>query len=372
MMGADTRHARDAFSSSYAQARTRFIEAAAGAGLRVESRLHPQKGRDGEELAMDIACDGQAGASSLLVLSSACHGAEGYCGSGVQVAALTDAQWREHARSKGVAVLYVHALNPYGFSHQSRVTHENIDLNRNFQDFSKPLPVNKAYREIDSLLLPPGWPPTAENAALLQAYIDRVGVPAYQAAISQGQHEFPDGMFFGGSRPSWSNTTLRDVLRAYGKRASRIGWIDIHTGLGPTGHGERIFAGPDDAATVARARRWWGGSGRTPVTSFYDGSSTSAFLTGLMWNAAREECPQAEFTSIALEYGTVPLLETMQRLRADHWLRLHPQAPDELRKSIKQDLLDAFYTDTDPWKEQVLTQAREAMFQAVEGLAVQL
>ncbi|MDP3620264.1 MAG: M14 family metallopeptidase [Ramlibacter sp.] len=366
MMGVN---ARGAFSSSYAQARTRFLEAAAGAGLRVESRVHPERGRDGEELAMDIARDGQADTSNLLVLTSACHGAEGYCGSGVQVAALADAQWREHARSKGVAVLYVHALNPYGFSHISRVTHENIDLNRNFHDFSKPLPGNKAYRDIHSLLLPARWPPSAENEAALQAYIDKVGVAAYQAAISQGQHEFPDGMFFGGKQPSWSNSALRDVLRANGKRASRIGWIDIHTGLGPSGHGERIFAGPDDPASVARARRWWSGGDRTPVTSIYDGTSSSAFLTGLMWNAAREECPRAEFTSIALEYGTVPLLVTMQRLRADHWLRLNPQAPDELRKAIKQDVLDAFYTDTDQWREQVLTQAREAMFQAVDGLA---
>ncbi|MES2634572.1 MAG: M14 family metallopeptidase [Pseudomonadota bacterium] len=366
MMGAQ---ARDAFSSSYAQARTRFLEAAAAAGLRVESRIHPEKGRDGEELAMDIARDGEADTSNLLVLTSGCHGAEGYCGSGVQVAALADAQWREYARSKGVAVLYVHALNPYGFSHVSRVTHENIDLNRNFQDFSQPLPVNKAYREIHPLLLPPEWPPSEQNERAIQAYIDKVGVPAYQAAISQGQHEFPDGMFFGGQGPSWSNAALRDVLRANGKRASHIGWIDIHTGLGPSGHGERIFAGPNDEAAVARARRWWGGGGSTPVTSIYDGSSTSAFLTGLMWNAAREECPRAEFTSIAMEYGTVPLLQTLQRLRADHWLRLHPQAPDALRKQIKQDVLDAFYTDTDTWKEQVLTQAREAMVQAVDGLA---
>ena len=29
---------------------------------------------------------------------------------------------------RGVAVLYVHALNPYGFSHIRRATHENADL----------------------------------------------------------------------------------------------------------------------------------------------------------------------------------------------------------------------------------------------------
>jgi hypothetical protein len=61
--------------------------------------------------------------------------------------------------TQGVAVLYVHALNPYGFSHIRRATHENVDLNRNFHDFSKPLPVNEAYRELHPLLLPDQWPP---------------------------------------------------------------------------------------------------------------------------------------------------------------------------------------------------------------------
>jgi hypothetical protein len=79
---------------------------------------------------------------------------EGYCGSGVQVFALHDQEWRAKARDAGVATLYIHALNPYGFSHVRRFTHENVDLNRNFQDFSKPLPVNTAYREVQPLLLP--------------------------------------------------------------------------------------------------------------------------------------------------------------------------------------------------------------------------
>jgi hypothetical protein len=69
---------------------------------------------------------------------------EGFCGSGVQVFALHDQEWRDLAHAEGVAVLYIHALNPYGFSHLRRATHENVDLNRNFHDFSLPLPVNAA------------------------------------------------------------------------------------------------------------------------------------------------------------------------------------------------------------------------------------
>jgi len=228
--------------------------------------------------------------------------------------------------------------------------------------------VNEAYRALRPLLLPEHWPPGADNAQAVARFIGANGMDAFQAAITRGQHEFPDGLFFGGTAPTWSNLTIRQVLRDHASKASRIAWIDLHTGLGPSGVGERIFACKDDKAALARARQWWGGQGVTPVTSIYDGSSSSAFLTGLMWMALYEECPQAEYTGIAMEYGTQPMAEVMLALRAEHWLNIHPEAPVALARQIKQQMMDAFYTDTDAWKGQIISQARQALFQAVDGL----
>jgi hypothetical protein len=59
----------------------------------------------------------------------------------------------------------------------------------------------------------------------------------------------------------------------------------------------------------------------------------------------------------------------MNALRADQWLENHPEAGDELRRSIKQQVRDAFYTDTDAWKQRVLDQAFDAAHQAVAGLS---
>jgi hypothetical protein len=313
---------------------------------------------------MDLALVGAPGAQRLLIVSSACHGVEGYCGSGVQVQALHDAPWLAQASENGVALLFIHALNPYGFSHLRRVTHENVDINRNFQDFSRPLPLNAPYRELNALLLPEQWPPSAANeAALAAASSDQ------QAVVTKGQHEYPQGLFFGGSEPTWSNLTLRQVLHDHGTQAQRIAWIDLHTGLGPSGVGERICACADDPVALERARSWWGSGGATPVTSIYDGSSTSALLTGLMWNSIYQECPQAQYTGIALEYGTVPMERLLLALRAEQWLQLHPQADAALARQIKQEFLAVFYTDTDAWKTQIVEQARSALFQAVMGLS---
>jgi hypothetical protein len=351
------------FAQSYAEARAKFLAAADGAGLDVHSHPHPLLGRDGEALAMDAALFGPADAPALLLISSACHGVEGFCGSGVQNALLADASFHAEARAAGVAVLYVHALNPYGFSWWRRTTQENVDLNRNWHDFSRPLPVNPAYDELAHLIVPATWPPGPEVAQALADYAAQHGAKALQTAISAGQHTHPQGLFYGGLNPTWSQQTLRHVLHEQATRCARLGWIDLHTGLGPSGHGERIFAGHDDAAAIARARSWWGA-----VTSIYDGSSSSAKLTGMMFDAVYQVCPQAEYTGIALEYGTLPWTDVTDALRAEQWLENHPETGAAQRDEIKRRMRDAFYVDTPEWKDQIVEQGLLAARQAVAGL----
>ena len=90
----DSGRVEAAFSQRYREAREKFLQAAHQAGLSVQSHQHPLQGRDGEDLAMDVVRDGPADARAVLLLSSACHGVEGYCGSGVQTALLGDAGFR--------------------------------------------------------------------------------------------------------------------------------------------------------------------------------------------------------------------------------------------------------------------------------------
>lgn len=353
------------FAQTYAEARAGFMVAAAAAGLDVHSHRHPLLGHDGEVLAMDVARCGAAAAPALLIVSSACHGVEGFCGAGVQNALLADAGFHAAAQAAGVAVLYIHALNPHGFSWWRRTTHENVDLNRNWQDFTRALPANPAYDEIAHLLLPTHWPPAPQVEAALAAYATQHGPRALQSAVSAGQYGHPQGLFFGGHNPTWSQQVLRHVLQEHGTRCTRLGWIDLHTGLGPCGHGEPILAGPDDAAMLERARAWWGAR----VTSMYDGSSSSARLSGLMCNAASEECAQAEYTGIALEFGTVPLAETLTALREDQWFENHPEAPRAGRAAARRRMRDAFYIDNDAWKQRIVEQGLLAARQALAGLA---
>ena len=358
--------AADHFSQTYAQARQRFLDAAAAAGLEVASHTHPLKGHEGEDLALDVALDGPADAEAVLIISSACHGVEGYCGSGVQVALLHDADWRARVRVSGVAVLYLHGLNPHGFSWWRRTTHENVDLNRNFVDFSQPLPATPAYDELARAIVPAEWPAPAAAQQQLAAYAAQHGERGLRGAIGNGQHGHPDGLFFAGTAPTWSHLRVREVLRAHGQGCQRLGWIDLHTGLGPSGHGEPIFSGRQTPPVLERARQWWG----PEVTSILDGSSVSTEVKGTITNAAYDECPGAEVTCIALEFGTVPPEQVIDALRADQWMQNHPDRVDTAtRKRIRQRLRDVFYVDTDEWKAAVAEQGVLRAQQALKGLA---
>ena len=353
------------FASDYAQARGKFLDAAAKRGAEVETHVHPTaRGPRGESLAVDVARIGAADAPHALLVTSATHGVEGFCGSGCQVAMLEDDAFVASVERSGVALLLVHALNPHGFAHLSRTTEENVDLNRNFRDFSS-LSRNDDYLEVHEFIVPMTWPPEPSNEARIGQFVSRRGAFALQQAVSGGQCDRADGLFFGGARAAWSQGVMRDVLRRMAAFRRRLAWIDIHTGLGPSGHGEKIFAGPNDAAMYARARAFWGAD----VTSIWEGTSTSAKVEGMLFYAALEECVGVEYTGIALEFGTLSYMEVMNALRARQWLLNQRDGDVPQREAILRQIRDAFYVDTDAWKAMVYGQARAASLQAIAALS---
>ena len=347
------------FSDSYAEARQRLLDAAAARGLPVQTHTLDLPGIDGEALATDVVIDGDPDAPLLVMTTSACHGVEGYAGSAIQTGLL-----RRGGPPRGVAVLHVHAVNPHGFSFGRRVTQENVDLNRNFIPFTPPLPDNPGYDHIHELLLPATWPPVPAVEQALADFRERAGPRGWQAAVSQGQYRHADGMYFGGFGPTWSNQTFRRILREHVAPRRHLAWIDLHTGLGPRGVGERIFASIDEGPALARARRWWG----EHVTSVTAGTSNSIPLTGPMQFALADECPGLANTNVCLEFGTVPLAEMFEALRADHWLHKHPDADAPLASAIRARIRAAFYPDGDDWRDAVWRQGLAVHDQAVAGL----
>ena len=357
-------NAADSFAPDYAQARAKFREAVREAGGTLDSVPHPDRGPDGGDLSTDVAWFGPRSAPALLVMISATHGVEGFCGSGAQV------DWLRRGEAArlppDLAVLMIHAINAYGFAWLRRVTEDNVDLNRNWIDFSRPLPDNPGYAELSEAICPAEWSGPVREAAdsVVGAYAARHGFPALQQAISGGQFTHPAGLFYGGNGPTWSRRTQSDLLAAYAGQAAKVAVIDYHTGLGPWGYGEQILTDRRGSPGFTRAARWWGAA----ITCPADGTSTSADITGDNLAALSDILPHADITAMALEVGTRPVIEVLTALRADAWLHSHGDLASPEGRAIKAQVRDAFYGDADDWKGMVAGQSLLAVRQAIAGL----
>ncbi|MEI6643256.1 MAG: M14 family metallopeptidase [Novosphingobium sp.] len=352
------------FAADYAQARDMFCAAARAADAAIESIPHPDRGPSGGVLSCDTAWLGPKTAPHVLVTISGTHGVEGFAGSGAQVDAL-----RRIAGSSlpaDVAVLMVHAINPHGFAWARRVTEDNIDLNRNWIDFTAPLPLNKGHDALAPALYPTEWNDAAQ-ASLLAAITDYAaqhGAAAMQAAISGGQYCHPRGIFYGGAKPGWSRRTQTALLTGMLGHAEQVVIIDFHTGLGPRGIGEQIVTVPRSSPQFARASAFFGAA----ITSTHDGSSSSAVLVGDGLSAAPALLPHAKVTAMALEFGTVPEDQVVAALAADAWLHAHGDPLSPQGRAISANVRRAFYDDSTDWQGMVVCQALLACRQAIAAL----
>lgn len=330
-------------SRTYGVARNSFQAAATFAGARLSAYAHHMVGPDGEELAVDVAELGPEDADDVVIVVSGCHGVEGYLGSALQ------REWLEHhapSRPEGLRVVMIHALNPVGFAWVRRVDETNVDLNRNFIDWSQPPPDNPRYSEIADLLVPASWSDEEQQRTTTELFdiAGRWGLDTMQAVISGGQYEHPTGVFYGGSAPVWSHRWLRTWAAQYLGAVRRATIIDLHTGLGPWGVGELITSVPSSDAVHRRAADIWG-----DVRSMTDGDSVSAVLEGDWLAAAGELIPTAEVTAVALEYGTVDTVTVLQALRADAWLHSPNGASEPNPHRIREQVRAAFADDDPQW-----------------------
>lgn len=359
--------ARIAFSSDYGEARRSFLDACQRAGLRADSRRHPKTGPDGTELACDVVWAGPRAARRVLVLVSATHGAEGFCGSAIQVDWLLSGG--ASRLPDGCAVLLVHAINPHGFAWLRRVTEDGVDLNRNFIDFAAGPPPDEGYAALADAVLPAALedPVFAQAEERLAAYIAEHGTRALDVALTGGQYTHPDGLFYGGTAPTWSRRTLEDIAAEYevAERGAQC-VIDLHTGLGPYGYGELICDHPPGSRGVALARRWFGEGIAEPAL----GTSSSVPKRGLVDYFWHEQVGDTG-CMVTLEFGTYPLDVVLAALRADHWLHARGAVDwhDARTHAVKMRMRRTFCPDGEEWREMALFRGRQVIRQALAGLS---
>lgn len=340
----------ESFSATYAEARARFRAACDAAGAVLVSHVHPrERAPDGGILSVETAVLGDADAALMIV--SGTHGVEGFAGSGIQTALLETGLAARLARD--LRVVMVHAINPYGFAYCRRFNEDNVDLNRNFVAFDRPLPSNPDALEARRRIFGAQGAPADRNAlkTRLRAEQERDGYAGLLDCFQPGQYDDSAGLFFGGKAPSWSNGLFRRICRETLRGARRVVGVDLHTGLGPSGVGEILFLG----AGSRSSRIAHGAVFSPPVSAAGDLDSVSAPVVGPLIGALAEEIDAADIVAGVLEFGTLPLPEVLNALFDEHWAHINlPQGHPELH-AARARLRAAFHREGDlAWTKALL------------------
>jgi hypothetical protein len=262
--------------------------------------------------------------------------------------------------------LLIHAVNPWGFHHDRRVTQEGVDLNRNFVDFPRPAQVDCAYARYHSWLLADHSSPAAwllDHMPVLTDLSTRRRRLFFQAAITQGQYSYPDGLFYGGAAPTESRRVMEQVFARYLPHRQLRVMLDLHTGLGRRGAGQ-VLSHVDIASTQYRQLSAWLGE---RVSSVVGGEAISSRAAGTLVQAF-DNFDTAPSFALVLEFGTTTPWTVLQALRREQQMHRTPHRLSQCeREEIRRLMRAAFYIDDAEWKSDVLTSFDQVLTVLVRG-----
>jgi len=351
---------RSYFRPDYAACRDYFLTLARASGGELLRADNPAPGPDGMALSTEFLRLGPLDAERALILVSGTHGAEGFAGSAIQCA------WLAAANEGGqldklpdnLAVLLVHGLNAFGFAHGRRVNENNVDLNRNFIDHEAGHPYNEGYAQIGEAMAATALdgPVRARADAALVRLRAEMGQLNVMRAIG-GQYDAAEGMFYGGRVPVWSNRALREHLPEFLPNVKLAAYVDIHTGLGPSGYGSPMCYHHKGTEAYDLARSWWGKDMTAAASKINHGKSG---------HGAMEALAPAQVVCLTLEFGTLPFIEVLAALRDEHALWWHGKERDG--SAIRKAFRAAFCRDDPEWQDKVVERGLQIAADTIAGL----
>lgn len=349
----------------YLESRNRFRDLAKSLGVEARTFVLDHEDGDGIGLSTDTVYLGPPDAQTIVVISSGTHGVEGYAGAACQFRFMET--YPERFAHNGIGYLLVHAVNPWGYFHDRRVTREGVDLNRNFVAFPVPAPLLSGYGAYHHLLvsnfrpLPAGlW----NEIRLLSCALTRSRRKSAQAAITAGQYGYPDGLFFGGFAPTESRMVWEHIIHTYVHERRHAFLLDIHTGLGKPGVGELMSYLPPSSPDFQLMSAWFHGS----LRSMANGDSVSAPLKGDL-TAAFDRSVEAQSFALGLEFGTRAPLVVLNAMRADQWYYNNADVLCEKhRKRVRQKMKNAFLPSDSRWLIQITGRFDQVMAQLIAGI----
>lgn len=355
----------DYFSSDYFTARERFLTLAQSHTGDTRSYPIEARGPASEMLSIDTAYYGGERPRRLLIVSCGTHGVEGFAGSALQCRFLSG--FNPGSLSDDEGILFIHALNPYGFAHLRRANENNVDLNRN--NLARfPGPPNSAYARLNPWLNPP-TPPGGVDLFLVKGVwlMLRQGGAALKQAIAGGQYDFPQGIFYGGRAQEKSLSVLEQILRDPRLLGvERVLHLDLHTGLGHSGSYKLLVDFPADSTDFKRLATWFG---EENVASNHPETSIAYTVSGLLSQVTETVFDRAQVFPIVLEFGTYNIVRLMRVLCAENRFYFHGDQTSPAATLVRRELLEVFCPRDPNWRRRFLENGMRVLAQAAATLS---
>jgi len=311
----------DRLPLTYDECRARFRHVLARRGLTAERHELAARGPEGQRLTIDVAHLGATTPERALLVLSGVHGVEGFIGSALQCD-LVD-RLDPATLPGGMAVVLVHAVNPWGMAWWRRQNESNVDLNRNWRRDATEPPHNEAYDELHPLACPdtPTMPGVDELLATAAVVVAERGLAWVRDAITSGQYRHPDGLHYGGERTEESNRILEDVVTGHLAGVRRLLTVDLHTGHGPRGELTALCNTAPGSAQERFLRAALPGARVEPTTGNPD--ATTGPKSGQIANGVAQLLPGATAYATSLEVGTATAEEQLVATYREHWVHRH-------------------------------------------------
>jgi len=325
-----------------------------------------------ENLTVDLAfIPAQSAPRNLVILTSGTHGPEGYAGSALQTLFIEEILPTFDLAHTGV--LFVHALNPWGFKHHRRGTEHNVNLNRNFgvtpEHFST---VNAEYDRLREFLEPAKTLRSSHSFPAKDLLIEMirrrdVTQQSLTEAIGRGQFSSPEGINYGGQDFEEQTTAIQPWLKRWAEPYAAIFHIDLHTGLGKAGVLHFMTKREMNARSQASLKRLV--ADHPEDRAFFEVTPPEAEgfyeIVGDYANILAKLLPGDERTIIGItaEFGTVGnglkgKVITINRLIMENQGHFHGYASGKIRSEVERKHLELFYPSSPAWREGLLKNGR--------------
>jgi hypothetical protein len=360
------------FPASYTQSRSRFRDlckqhlASPDDFCRSESIASPTDA----DLTVDYGFFGRGG-GRLVILQSGIHGSEAVPGAAVQEMVLRE--YLVKLLDRHYDVLFIHALDPYGYKYFRRTDEFNVNLNRNFAEGGNYEIKNDQYERLRSLFEPAGPVRNVRLSALANEarFIGRVIADKFASqpiryGLDYGQYRHPAGMNYGGHAPAGQVSFLRKTLTPIMARPYRqIVFLDLHTGLGKAGElaiikGQRPPRLMDEFEHVIRLGDGDGIAFHSPYDP--DFFPTAGDVIDFVPSLITHDDPRV--LAVTMEYGTmgtgtIPGLRSASRMILENRAHFYPCAAKKNAPctEINQDFQDLFSPSDIGWRLKVMREA---------------